>query len=297
MSITQMLRAQGLDRVQGRVLVVVAGILWSLAGVFIKLLALHPLTIVFYRSLFAALFFSLFIRRQRWTLSLPLFASMASYTAAISSFVWANKLTTAANAIILQYTAPIFVFVFVRLLFREPIKRLDLTTLLFGMIGLAIIFSGNRGGADAEGVMVALLSGFLFSLYMVNLRFLRRLSPAFLTFMNNLACSLILLAVVKSLHLSWREAVALLIMGVVQLGIPYFLFSKGLETIPVQEASLIVLIEPVLNPAWVALAVGEIPSQATFVGGGFIVGSLAVRYLWLALHRPIPPKAPRGPSY
>lgn len=294
MSITQMLRAPGLDRLQGRVLVVVAGILWSLAGVFIKLLALHPLTIVFYRSLFAALFFSLFIRRQRWTLSLPLFASMASYTVAISSFVWANKLTTAANAIILQYTAPIFVFVFVRLLFREPIKRLDLTTLLFGVIGLGIIFSESRGGADAEGVTVALLSGFLFSVYMVNLRFLRRLSPALLTFMNNLACSLILLAVVKSLHLSWREAVALLIMGVVQLGIPYFLFSKGLETIPVQEASLIVLIEPVLNPVWVALAVGEIPSPATFVGGGFIVGSLAVRYLWLAFGRSSPARQALG---
>ncbi|MBI2360273.1 MAG: DMT family transporter, partial [Deltaproteobacteria bacterium] len=167
MSIAQILRTPALDRVEGRVLVVVAGILWSLAGVFIKLLALHPLTIVFYRSLFAALFFSLFIRRQPWTLSLPLFASMASYTAAISSFVWANKLTTAANAIILQYTAPIFVFVFVRLLFREQIKRLDLATLLFGMLGLGIIFSGSRGGADADGLMAALLSGLLFSVYMV----------------------------------------------------------------------------------------------------------------------------------
>lgn len=281
MPLTQMLRAPGLERVQGRALVVLAGMLWSLAGVFIKLLALHPLTIVFYRSLFAALFFSLFIRRQPWTLSLPLFASMASYTAAISAFVWANKLTTAANAIILQYTAPIFVFVFVGLLFREPIRKLDLTTLLFGMMGLAIIFSGSRGGADAGGVMVALLSGFFFSLYMVNLRFLRRLSPAFLTFMNNLACSLILLAVVGSLHLSWKEAVALLVMGVVQLGIPYFLFSKGLETIPVQEASLIVLIEPVLNPVWVVLTVGEMPSPATFVGGGIILFGLGFRYVWL----------------
>lgn len=281
MAVTEMLRAPGVDRVRGRALVFLAGILWSLAGVFIKLLALHPLTIAFYRSLFAALFFSFFIRRQPWTLSLPLFASMVTYTAAISAFVWANKLTTAANAIILQYTAPIFVFVFVCLLFREPIRRLDLTTLLFGMMGLAIIFFGSRGSADAGGVMVALLSGFFFSLYMVNLRFLRRLSPAFLTFMNNLACCLILLAVVESLHLSWKEAVALLVMGVVQLGIPYFLFSKGLETIPVQEASLIVLIEPVLNPVWVVFAVREMPSPATFVGGGIILFGLGFRYVWL----------------
>ncbi|MBI2357718.1 MAG: DMT family transporter, partial [Deltaproteobacteria bacterium] len=96
------------------------------------------------------------------------------------------------------------------------------------------------------------------------------------------------------LHLSWGEAAALLIMGVVQLGIPYFLFSKGLETVAVQEASLIVLIEPVLNPIWVVLTVGEKPSTATFVGGGFILGSLAVRYLWLAFGRSGPARQAFG---
>lgn len=268
----------------GRVLLLASGILWSLAGFFIKSLELHPLTIVFYRSLFAALFFAFFIRPRQWMLSSPLLVSVASYTAAISAFVWANKLTTAANAIILQYTAPIYVFVLVRLLFRETISRPNLVTLLLGMVGVGTIFAGSAGKPDAPGVLAAIISGFLFSIYMVNLRFLNKTSPVYLTLMNNLVCCGLLLPLAPTLSLSFEQTLALAVMGVVQLGIPYFLFSKGLESISLQEASLIVLIEPVLNPIWVGLAFGEVPSVWTFVGGGVILLSLCLRYGWLLLN-------------
>lgn len=279
MSIVEMPYSGNLNR--GRLFVLLTGILWSLAGVFIKSLELHPLSIVFYRSLFASVFFFLFVRTKFLTASVPLLVSVVSYTAAISFFVWANKLTTAANAIILQYTAPIFVFLSVRLLFREAISRTNLITLFLGMVGVGIIFAGSAGQPDAVGVMMAILSGFLFSIYMVNLRFLKGVNPGYLTLVNNLACCLLLLSLVPSLSLSPREVSALAIMGVVQLGIPYFLFSKGLETISLQEASLIVLIEPVLNPIWVALVFGEVPSLATLVGGGIILFSLGCRYVGL----------------
>lgn len=279
----------GLHR--GRLLVLLTGILWSLAGVFIKFLELHPLTIVFYRSLFASFFFFLFVRKTGWMVSVPLLVSVVSYTAAISFFVWANKLTTAANAIILQYTAPIFVFLFVRLLFHEAISRTNLMTLLLGMAGVGIIFRGSAGQPDVVGVMMAILSGFLFSIYMTNLRFLKGVDPGYLTLVNNLVCWLALLPLVRSqLNLSLGEVLALAVMGIVQLGIPYFLFSKGLETISLQEASLIVLIEPVLNPIWVALAFGEIPSVATFVGGGIILSGLGFRYVWLLARKTIEPR-------
>ena len=267
---------------QGRLCVLLTGILWSLAGVFIKSLELHPLTIVFYRSLFASLFFFLFVRGRGWTISVPLLVSVVSYTAAISFFVWSNKLTTAANAIVLQYTAPVFVFLFVRLLFHETISKPDLRTLILGMVGVGIIYGGSAGQPDSAGVMMAALSGLLFSVYMTNLRFLRGVDPGYLTLVNNLVCWLTLLPLVHSqLALSLREGLALAVMGVVQLGIPYFLFSKGLETISLQEASLIVLIEPVLNPIWVALVVGEVPSVATLIGGGMILLGLGFRYIWL----------------
>jgi drug/metabolite transporter (DMT)-like permease len=265
---------------RARLSLLLAAVLWSLAGIFIKFLSLPPLTIVFYRSLFASLFFAFFIRRSIAVPRVALLVSMLAYTAAISAFVSANKITTAANAIALQYTAPMFVFVIVHFLFGEKITGASWISLVLGMLGVAVICVGSAGQPDAAGVMIALLSGLLFSIYMVSLRFLKEFNPGTLTFLNNMICCLILLPWVGSeLSISLEEGWIVAVMGVVQLGIPYWLFSKGLEQISVQEASLIVLIEPVLNPIWVALIVGELPSGATLVGGLCIVGSLAFRYL------------------
>jgi drug/metabolite transporter (DMT)-like permease len=270
---------------RARLSLVLAAILWSLAGIFIKFLPLPPLTIVFYRSLFASLFFAFFVRKSNAVPKIALLVSALAYTAAISAFVSANKITTAANAIALQYTAPMFVFVIVHFLFGEKITGTSWLSLALGMLGIAVIGAGSAGQPDAAGVMIALLSGLLFSIYMVSLRFLKEFNPGTLTFLNNLVCCLILLPLVGSeLSLSPTEGWIVAVMGVVQLGIPYWLFSKGLEQVSVQEASLIVLIEPVLNPLWVALIVGELPSGATLIGGLCIVGSLAFRYLRSSLN-------------
>ncbi len=269
---------------RARLLLLLAATLWSLAGVFIKFLSLPPLAIVFYRSFFACLFFTFFVRRSASLPAAPLLASMATYTAAISTFVTANKITSAANAIALQYTAPLFVFIIVRFFFREKIARHNWLMLLCGLAGIGVICAGSIGQPDAAGVMVALSSGILFSFYMASMRFLGRVNPGTLTFLNNLACCLILLPFVwNQLALSLTEGWTVAAMGVFQLGIPYWLFAKGLQKIPLQEASLIVLIEPVLNPLWVALAVGEVPSTATIVGASLIVASLGLGTLWQRL--------------
>jgi drug/metabolite transporter, DME family len=268
-----------------RIFLFLAAVLWSLAGLFIKFLSLPPLTIVFYRSLFAALFFAFFAGKSALWPRGPLLVSMLSYAAAISAFVTANKITTAANAIALQYTAPTFVFVLVRVLFREKIGNVNWFSLIFGMVGVAIIFGGSAGQPEAAGVSIALLSGLLFAVYIVTLRYLKEINPGTLTFLNNLACCLLLLPFVKSeLSLPFSEGWIVAVMGVVQLGIPYWLFSKGVAKIPLQEASLIVLVEPVLNPIWVALAIGEVPSPATLAGGGLIVAGLLFRYVSGLIH-------------
>jgi drug/metabolite transporter (DMT)-like permease len=277
------------DAAGGRLLIVGAAFLWSLAGVFIKFLDLPPLTIVFYRSVFAAMVFTPFLRRKDWRIDRPILISVISYTAAISSFVSANKLTTAANAIVLQYTAPLFVFLFSGLVLGEKISLLNGFTLAASMIGVAVIFLGSAGEPEMAGVLLALLSGVLFAVYMVNLRSTQAVSPVYLTLINNVVCALLLLIVVKSqLELTSTQLGIVAVMGAVQLGVPYFLFSKGLQTVSLQEASLIALIEPVLNPLWVALTVGEIPSLATLAGGGMILTALAARYLWPLLGRSAP---------
>jgi drug/metabolite transporter (DMT)-like permease len=214
--------------------------------------------------------------------------SALSYTAAISAFVSANKLTTAANAIVLQYTAPIFVFLFARLVLGQTISRINGFALAMSMTGVGIIAFDNAGEPEMAGVFMALSSGVFFALYMVNLENAKGVNQVYLTCINNIACVLLLLPLVKSqLSLSGTQLAILAVMGAVQLGLPYFLFSQGLRTVPLQEASLIVLIEPVLNPLWVALTVREIPSLATIAGGGMILSALGVRYLW-----PSPGKSP-----
>jgi drug/metabolite transporter (DMT)-like permease len=268
-------------------LILSAALLWSLAGVFIKFLDVPPLTIVFYRSFFAFLVFTAFVRRVEWQVNGPVLLSVLTYTAAISSFVSANKLTTAANAIVLQYTAPIFVFLFSRLVLGEKISRVNGFALIAGMIGVGVISLDSAGEPEMAGVALALVSGVLFAAYMINLRRTQQVSPIYLTWVNNAFCALALLFVVSSqLTLTLNQLVILAVMGAVQLGLPYFLFSKGLQSVPLLEASLIALVEPVLNPIWVALTVGEIPSAATLSGGVMILVGLGVRYLWPLLKKP-----------
>ena len=279
---------------RGRLLILCAALLWSLAGVFIKFLDVPPLTIVFYRSLFACLVFTPFVRRAQWRISTPVLVSVLAYTAAISSFVSANKLTTAANAIVLQYTAPIFVFLFARVVLRERISRINALALLAGMIGVGMISLDSAGEPEMAGVALALASGVLFAVYMINLRRTQQVDPGYLTWINNAFCALALLFVVRSqLALTLNQLVILMVMGVVQLGLPYYFFSKGLQSVSLQEASLIALIEPVLNPIWVALTVGEIPSPATLTGGAMILLGLGARYLWPLLNKSAAP-APRA---
>ncbi|MEX0804276.1 MAG: EamA family transporter [Candidatus Binatia bacterium] len=269
------------DADRGRAFILLAAFFWSLAGVFIKFLDLHPLTIVFYRSLFASLVFVPFLKPSDFRFDAAMIVSVISYTAAISAFVSANKLTTAANAIVLQYTAPVFVFLFSRLVLGERISTLNAFALFVSMIGVGIISFESAGEPEMAGVLLALLSGVLFAVYMVNLQQMKNISPVSVTWFNNLVCAVLLLPFVKTqLSISIDQFWILAVMGAVQLGLPYFLFSKGLRTIPLQEAALIALIEPVLNPLWVAVTVGEIPSLATLVGGGMILMALAVRYVW-----------------
>jgi drug/metabolite transporter (DMT)-like permease len=267
-----------LDR--GRLLIFLAALLWSLAGVFIKLLDIHPLAIVFYRSFFASLVFVPFLKFSGFRFNGPIIVSVISYTAAITAFVSANKLTTAANAIVLQYTAPVLVYLFSRLVLGEKISTPNALALAVSIVGVGFISVDNAGEPEISGVLLALLSGVLFAIYMVNLQRLVEFSAIYMTWLNNLVCALLVLPFVKALlALSTDQLLTVAIMGAVQLGLPYFLFSRGLRTIPLQEAALIALIEPVLNPVWVALTVGEIPSFATVIGGAMIVVALAVRYL------------------
>lgn len=291
---------QSSSHLQGRLALLGAGVLWSLGGVVIKQLPPVPLAITFYRSLFAALALLLLVGLRARSRPVEatandgarpkpadLCVSALLFAGLLVTFVTATQWTTAANAIILQYTAPIYVIGLSALLLREPPSRADLSALLLCMAGVAVIFFGSygagaapSGGRDALGLALALLSGACFGLFTLWQRRLRRVDPLLLAGLNNAGATLVL-----GLAIPWMgtvDATALLVlvgMGVVQIALPYALFAWALQRVPGPEASLLTLIEPVLNPVWVALFVGETPARATAAGGGLILTALLLRCL------------------
>lgn len=263
--------------------------LWSLNGPLIKLAHeahVPDITVACSRSLLGGLVFLPLAWPRRNQLrrvhaGWPI-ASVVTFTVMTASFVLATARGTAANAIILQYTSPIWVFLLAPLLLREYPSRREGLSLLVSVAGVAIIFAGAPTG-DVLTLFLALLSGLAYGMLTILLRGLRPVSPVAVVALNALGSGLLLLAptvLVGRFDVTPYAAGLLLFLGLVQFTLPYLLFSWALQRIEAHRASLILLLETVLNPLWTFLAVGEVPSRATFVGGPLILVGVAG---WLLL--------------
>lgn len=278
---------------RARIAILAAGVLWSLSGAFTKALAVHTrlglhdppvpiLAIAFYRALFAALLLAPTLAATRPpTPSRTLVAMPAVFAAMNALFITAMSLGPAAGAILLQYTAPAWVALAGWLWLREPVTRGNALLLLGGLAGVAVLVVGNWGHTPPAAVAAALGSGVTYAGVLICLRRLRDQPGNWLTALNLAASAAVLLPVAlaapwpRPAQLAWLAA-----FGSVQLALPYCLMAYGLRTVSPVEAGLLTLIEPVLNPVWAYLVAPdtERPTPATWLGGGLIVGSLAVRY-------------------
>lgn len=274
-----------------------------------------PVAIAFYRSLFAGLFL-LPLARKKWrTLGASSYRSphdsrvvclsgaihrhtthgsrvwrslrgirpaavlcVVFFTLMTACFVIANTKTQAANAIILQYTSTFWIFALSPWLLRERARAGDLWILGLAMVGIAIIFAGNAS-TDLVGLTIALASGLFFGLLTMMIRRLRDSDPAAVTVFNNLGSAVLLLPLawaMGSLLLSSRALLLLILMGIVQFGTPYYLYTLGLARVPAYQASLITMLEPVLVPVWTYMAIGERVPPTTLIGGGVILTALVL---------------------
>lgn len=280
-----------LDRkalLQGRLLVVTAALLWSTSGLFVKggpLAELPPAErgplLACYRAVFAAVFLLPFVRFRtvRWR---PALLPMTLAFAAMNGlYVTALTRTTAAAAIFLQYTSAVWAFLLGVVLLKEPVDRANVVALVSAVGGIVCIVAGDWTGPHFAGNLIALASGLCYAGVVVGLRYLRDEDAAWLVFVNHALAGLVLLpwALHLELPLTGRQWTAAAAFGVLQMALPYVLFARGVRTVTAQEAALIPLIEPILNPLWVALVWKESVPAATLVGGALIVGGLAVRYL------------------
>lgn len=286
---------------RARLSVVAAALLFSTGGAAIKGTALSSLQVASFRSGVAALAIALLVPQARRGIGLDLLPAALAYAATLILFVAATKLTTAAAAIFLQSTAPIWVLLMAPLLLGERIRVADLPYVAGAAAGLALVFLGSgaaQGTAPepALGNLLALAAGLAYALLMITMRRLARGRPsdgdrsmAAAVLGNAIAFAACLPFALPVSGAGARDAVAIAYLGVFQIGVAYAFFTRGLRALSALEVALLVLLEPVLNPLWTWLMTGERPAPLALVGGAVMVAALAARAL---LDRPDPPTTP-----
>lgn len=265
-------------------LLLAAGVAWSLGGLLIKSIDLPPLAVSSARSLIAAAaLLAIFGRNARFSFSVHQLAGAAAYAGCVTLFVVSNKLTTAANAIFLQYTSPLYVALFGIPYLGEKPSRTDLACLLAIFIGMGVFFLEDLSPGGFWGNIAALGSGICFAWITLTLRKQKDDSPISSVILGNLiAGALGLPALASSLSggtvsLDAAGLAALLTLGLVQMALPYALLSIAIKTVTAIEAQIMPMIEPVLSPVWVFIMLGEKPSVQALLGGAIILAAVIAK--------------------
>jgi len=262
------------DRRRGIFLIAIAALLWSTGGIGIKAIADSALKVTFYRSLFAAAALLLIFRGRvlgrRWRSTPAFLFAIFSYGACLTAFVVATKWTTAANAIFLQYAGVVWVLLLSPLVVREPMRSRDVIAVAVAMCGMALFFVGKFEARGMAGNAMALVSSIFFAALILSLRREHDAAPSAITW-GNVALALAMLPVVgRDLALAPKSFAVLFSLGLFQIAIAYVLFVRGLKFVTATQASLTGMLEPVSNPIWVLLFLGERPSPFA-IGGAIIV--------------------------
>ena len=260
-------------------LLLATAILWSLGGVLIKSIDWTPVAIAGSRSLIAALAISLVmpgvIRKISWQ-SIP---GAFAYAATVILFVVATKLTTAANAIFLQYTAPIYIALISPWFLREQTKWQDWLLILVALGGIALFFLDQLSLRGFSGIVAALGSGFSYAWLAIFMRHQRAASPEAVVLLGNVITLLFALPWMFPVMKIEQNGPWLLLLGIVQLTIPYLIYSVAIRHVRALDASIISIVEPILNPIWVMLVRNERPSFWSMVGGSIVLATSLARSL------------------
>ncbi len=264
---------------RSRLLLLAAAVLWSTAGAAIKSCGLDGWQISAGRSLVAAAFLLALVREARVRPTLRVLAVSVAYAFTVVLFVLATKLTTAANAIFIQDTAPVWVLLLSPWLLGERPTRGELLAIPVYGRGLGLFFLDELTAGQVAGNAVALASGVAFAVSIVGLRLLRHEGPAALVYGNAVAALATLPLWPRGPAATAGDLAIVAYLGVFQLGLAYLTFSRGVTGTPAIEASLLILLEPVLNPIWTFLVAGERPGPWAIAGGAVVLGATAWRTL------------------
>jgi drug/metabolite transporter (DMT)-like permease len=253
---------------------VATAFLWSIAGLFIKVIDWNPFAIAGARSLISSLVVLAWLRRPRFHWSPAQVGAALTQAATMLLFVAANKTTTAANAILLQYVGPVFTAILGAWLLKERARWEHWVAFVFVGAGMVLLFMDKLGGGRLLGNVLALLSGLVFSFYYIFMRMQKDGSPLESILLAHWLTAAIGLGVALFLPLpvfTWKAAGAIAMLGLFQVGLAAILFSAAIKRVTAVSANLIAVIEPVFNPIWVFLALGEKPGANAIIGGVIII--------------------------
>ena len=274
-------------------------ILWSTSGVLIKLVALHPMAIAGWRSLIAGSVIMLLCRREvkiSWGIN-PLLAAACMGLFCIC-FVVATKLTTAANAIVLQYSASAYVAILAPRMLGEPTRRQDWTFLSVVVAGICLFFFDSLSIHGTMGILVGMIGSVFWAGAMIFLRKSRHGSTAWPIALGNFMAAGVCLPFMFRQAPTSAEWLGLAGLGVISLGVGYAVFAYAIKRVRALEAVLIPAIEPLINPMWVFLATGEAPGMWALIGGTLVLAAVTVRGITTAYadRVGIPPATPAAVS-
>ena len=262
---------------KGKLYILMAAVLWSIGGVLIKVIPWSAFGIIGTRSLLSVIVLCLY-RGFNKKIKLNKIILFAGISASLTNilFVYATKMTTSANAIVLQSTAPIFVMILSVLFLHKKIDFKQVLMISTSFIGILIFFMENMSGGALIGNILAVLSGIAYAgMYFFNsFDGADPLDSSILAHAINVLVALPTILQFNEPSLSMAGVYAIIALGVVQIGFPYILFSKGIVLCDGVSASLISMAEAVLNPIWVAIFINEIPSLYSLIGGTIVLLSV-----------------------
>lgn len=275
------MQSQG-ERKRAMLLMVICACLWSISGIFIKWISWSPFLIAGGRSLVSAIVLGAFMFVTKTKIKICKFSVGAGVSLAISflCFVSANKFTTAANAIVLQYTAPIFILIISVLFLHQKIKRREIIVVCVTAIGIVLFFLDQLSPGNIVGNILGILAGLFLSIMFVlvgqggdddSIRMSGILFAHILT-----AVAGIPIGAAATHSFTSSELWFIIILGIFQLGIPYILYAIAAKDCPPLACSLIGMLEPLLNPVWFFLFDGETPGFFAFVGAVIVIAAVTI---------------------
>jgi drug/metabolite transporter (DMT)-like permease len=257
-------------------LIVATAVLWSFGGVLIKLISWNPMAIAGGRSALAAAVMLFVVRRHHLNCSFDQVGGAVCYAINVILFVVATKMTTAANTIFLQYTAPVYVAILGACFLKEKVTGLEWITILTAIFGMAMFFFDRLTFANYGGNGLAILAGVAFAGMIIFMRRQKSKFPLGSIFLGNI------LSVIVCTPFMFGQApdkagwLALAALGIVQLGLSYIFYSIAIKRVTALEGIMVPIVEPVLNPVWVFIFLGERPGRWAVPGAIIVLVSAAI---------------------